>query len=462
MTEEKIIAVCFPRLYKTVRRFFSEVLGIVRKRVGKPETWPKAYFQHIEFRSPGSANIGWVEKQDISNVITQVWPEAAAAQSYRDACGDLEALQSRGKAVGHDISDLGAAYLAPLVRSYISRLDANFDESCFQKIYDDFETYLESEFVEARVFLQLQYLIGDTVTLELDGNHSIRKLDEDTARHIWFRAAMADVPGLPSFGRPRIIPMPEQFVLVGSFKFRKTDAGKISVLLHSEATRSGSAVRLVQPGSGPIKMIGYDYTGFFPENGRLGFREEYSRGKFSYSLNASVAEQMKRLWPDAFEVSKQLEKDPKKVATHIRIGITRYLGSFAERVAEDRLLDYIIALEALCGRGSDAVSYRIPLRIATLIGRNADEREKLFNLVAQGYDQRSKVSHGAASLTEPLDQPSERLILDLQATVLRTIHTNLRAEKKSLSKEKLIKLIDSAIRTQDRSVLESKIRPEFL
>jgi hypothetical protein len=53
---------------------------------------------------------------------------------------------------------------------------------------------------------------------------------------------------------------------------------------------------------------------------RVGKPETWPKAYFQ--LNASVAEQMKRLWPDAFEVSKQLEKDPKKVATHIRIGIT--------------------------------------------------------------------------------------------------------------------------------------------
>jgi hypothetical protein len=122
----------------------------------------------------------------------------------------------------------------------------------------------------------------------------------------------------------------------------------------------------------------------------------------------------------------------------------------------------VIALEALCGRENDAVSYRIALRVATLIGRDSDERERLFNLVAKAYDKRSKIAHGSAALTEPLDESSEDFLLDLQATVLRTIHTYLRAQKDSLNKQDVIGLLDSAIRRQDRAVLESKTRPEFL
>jgi len=377
-----------------------------------------------------------------------------------DACVELKALRDQGKAVGHDIGDLGAMFLGSLVKRYLSPLEANFDQSRFQEIYDESENYIDSEFCKARVFLHLRFLSGDIGTLELDAKHSVIKLDEPTARHIWSRSVMADAPGMSSFGQfPVIIPSPEQFVLVGTFEFRKADARRLSLFLHSEATRSSSAVRLVQPGSGPIKMIGYDHVGFFPESGRFGFREEYSKGKYAYTLNSSVAERMKRLWPDAFETSEELEADAERVPTPIRLGIMRYLGSFAEKVAEDPLLDYVIALEALCGRENDAVSYRISLRAATLIGRNSDERERLFKLVAKAYEQRSKIAHGSAELAE--SESGETFLLDLQAILLRTIHTYLRARRDSLNKQDVISLLDSAIRTQDRTILESKTRPEF-
>lgn len=298
MSEEKVIAVRFPGLYKSVRLFFSDVLGIVRKKLGEPAAWPKDFFPEIEFTATGGANTRWVEKPDVGGFIANLWPEAAKLSSYKDALSQLKTLQEERKAIGHIWGDLSAAYLAPLVQRYLHQLETAFDQSRFQGIYDDLEIYLDREFAKARVFLHLQLLTGDIggQALELDDRHSIIRLDEDTARHIWSRGAMAEVPGLSRFWGPRIIPLPEQFVLVGTLEFPKDDAGQLSLLLNSEATRSGSAVRLVQSGSGPIKLIGYDFIGFFPETGRLGFREEYSRGRFSYAMNASVAERMKRLW----------------------------------------------------------------------------------------------------------------------------------------------------------------------
>jgi hypothetical protein len=56
---------------------------------------------------------------------------------------------------------------------------------------------------------------------------------------------------------------------------------------------------------------------------------------------------MSKLWPNAFELSEQLEADAKQVPPPIRIGFGRYVGSFSEKLPEDRLLDYVIGLEAL-------------------------------------------------------------------------------------------------------------------
>jgi hypothetical protein len=101
MPDEKIIAVRFPSLYKAVRAFVMDALGIVRNKLGEPTNWPKTYFQQIEFSPPFGANIGWVEKQDFHALMTQIWPEAAALNSYQAACGELRRLKDDGRAIGH-------------------------------------------------------------------------------------------------------------------------------------------------------------------------------------------------------------------------------------------------------------------------------------------------------------------------------------------------------------------------
>lgn len=469
MAEEKIVAARFPPLFRAVRTVLLEALRILRERLGDPATWPKAPFQEIEFTSSGSRTTT-VEKYDLGEVLNRIWPEVAALESYKAASGELEALRKEGKAIAHFgfFSDLAAAYLGNFFRQYIRGLNADYAEPRFQDLYDRLEAYLASDFTKVKIILQLPQLKGELTGLELDQTHFIRKLDEDSARSVWSRGVMADVPARFRLSQltgleARFTVRPGDYVVEGIFEFPKSETGKMSLFLSSEERRSSWAFRLAYPGCGAIRFVAYDYVGFFPETGRILPGEEFPKGTFSYELTESVAEHIKRLWTDAFDVSRQLEADAKGVPTHIRIGMNRYLASFTEKVAEDRLMDYVVGLEALCGLEAEAVSYRIPLRVATLIGKDANEREKLFDIVAKGYAQRSKIAHGASAMTEHLDASGEKLLRQLQAILLRTIHTNLRAQKGGLPKKgDIIKLLESAIRTQERNTLESKISPEFL
>jgi Apea-like HEPN len=458
MEDETIVAVRFPRLYRAVRRFVSEALDLIRTRVGTPDNWPPNWFQEITFSGEGRSRREYVQKIDVGEVIRRIWPEVAVFQSYKAVCQELEKLGASGQ-----FGDVGPSHLGWFMTQYITGPNADFADSRFKGIYDDLEEYLGSDRVKIRAFFQLQHLKGEVSTLDLDRFHSIVKADESLARQIWTRSVGADIPARVGLELSSRFPVtPGEFVLVATFEFEKSESRNLSLFLNSEVSRSTCAFRLAYPGSGAIRFLTYDHVGFFPEFGRLGSRELYPTGAFYYELTPAVGERMSKLWPNAFELSEQLEADAKQVPPPIRIGVGRYVGSFAEKLPDDRLLDYVIGLEALCGRENDSISYRVPLRVSTLIARDSKEREKLFDLVSEGYAERSKVAHGKGTLTVPLDASREKWLLDLQTTLFRTIHTYIRARQNSLNKEQLIGLLDSAIRTQDRTVLESKIFPEYL
>jgi hypothetical protein len=68
-----------------------------------------------------------------------------------------------------------------------------------------------------------------------------------------------------------------------------------------------------------------------------------------------------------------------------------------ERVSDDdRLVDAWIALEALFStkRERGAIAYRTALRLATLLGATADDRQRIRDLVGLSYGLRSEVVHG--------------------------------------------------------------------
>jgi hypothetical protein len=80
------------------------------------------------------------------------------------------------------------------------------------------------------------------------------------------------------------------------------------------------------------------------------------------------------------------------------IALRRWESLSSGATNDDAIVDAWVGLESLLFRGpsSGEISYRVSLRLAALIGRDADDRRKLFREIRRrGYDARSKVLHGS-------------------------------------------------------------------
>jgi hypothetical protein len=70
--------------------------------------------------------------------------------------------------------------------------------------------------------------------------------------------------------------------------------------------------------------------------------------------------------------------------------------AYSRHSPEDRLIDLWIALEALVlPDGSGELRYRAALRLAQLVGEDAEGKTKAFELARRSYDCRSRVVHGS-------------------------------------------------------------------
>lgn len=89
-----------------------------------------------------------------------------------------------------------------------------------------------------------------------------------------------------------------------------------------------------------------------------------------------------------------------------RIAISRF-GGFYDRVDDsDKLIDLMIAFEALYLKGvKGELAFRLAARAATHLGNNAKERTSIFDLLKKVYDLRSEIVHG-----EITDLSKHRLI----------------------------------------------------
>jgi len=291
------------------------------------------------------------------------------------------------------------------------------------------------------VFLELSGLRSTVPSVELDPNHRIIVIEEDTARRLWMRNHFAEhavgfgAPLSPAVMHRTLDLCPGQCSLEVTFEIPKDQLNSLSLFLKKYADSASLACRLCHRGSGAIRFSAYEYVGFVPESGILGFDESLRRRSFSYEVDESAAAALCRRWSDALNISKSLISEPEEISTHLRIAIERFNSSFSEKIPADQLLDYMIALEACCSRENDAVSFRVPLRTATLIGANPSDRESVFKEIADAYKQRSHLSHGRDSTLTSSDLTvAQTYLLGLQEYLLRVIHFFIQAEIKGIKR----------------------------
>ena len=465
MPEEKFIAVTYPPLYRAMLALITDSVAALSGEFGDPPKWPEAQFYDVTFPASGGAQTSVAVRPNYGEALRKVWLKVVGLPSYGMAVTELRKLEKEGKAVGHWGSDLGSAYAFPLLEKYVAAgLPLRFQEEGFAKCYDEVESYLSSPTATVRMFLALQHLKSDLPTMQLDSNHRILTIDEETARRLLVRAYNAKYPitsGIPPLtGQARTLSplQPGDVALEVTFQYPKERSGSLSLFLKQELDCAATALRLSHPGAGFIRYHDYEYANFFPETGIFGFTAEFNPRRFSYVVNNEVAVYLTKRWPDSIAIAKRLVSETPDISTHLRIAIERFNSSFGNKIATDQLLDYMIALEALCSRERDAVSYRVELRVATLIGKDASDRQDVFDLVVGAYDERSHLSHGRMSkLTSGDSNTARAYLLKIEEAVLRTIHFFIQAEMKKKKKEEVLKIVDTAIATQDRTVLESSL-----
>ena len=116
---------------------------------------------------------------------------------------------------------------------------------------------------------------------------------------------------------------------------------------------------------------------------RPGMNPRMRGGKESL-LDENDANHLKKLWKNVAEGANR-EK--------VRLALKRF-GDTAERMsAEDKLIDYWIALESLFApEASSEIRYRAALRIASFLGEE-EERTEIYRDIGLSYDFRSAVVH---------------------------------------------------------------------
>jgi hypothetical protein len=142
------------------------------------------------------------------------------------------------------------------------------------------------------------------------------------------------------------------------------------------------------------------------------FSEQHSSNSLSeYSLATHEITELSDL------VAKTLKIDLEKRKS-LRIALDRFNRAYYEEENEDKLIDYIIAFEALFSSGKRRRSQHavIPVACAMLLGKSEEERNKITSLLDLAYKTRNHIVHGSDchEILKNSDYELEELVTDVE------------------------------------------------
>lgn len=160
---------------------------------------------------------------------------------------------------------------------------------------------------------------------------------------------------------------------------------------------------------------------------------------FEYQLNSKDIDKV-------LSIYQKLENLPE----FLRVPIDRLNNAFFKD-PKDKLIDYMIAFEALFSEGSGDLRYKISLRAARYLGRTPEERSKLFELFKLAYDVRSDIVHGRGKIRkESKNKLRERYGSNDESTLIEKLAKDI----EDLLRKTILKCLDGGITSQDELIQE--------
>ncbi len=190
------------------------------------------------------------------------------------------------------------------------------------------------------------------------------------------------------------------------------EQGSSAGLADEELATFELLLRLFQPGDVSVRRHGFVYN---PETGSPTFtwmrwglltpkpivEPLYKRPPFH--IHADTVRALQGFFSEYYHVVSQMPAS-------VRLAFARFNASYEKRDIVDRLIDLIIALEALFTAGSPGeVTFKVALRCGFWLKPPGSQREDLFRRIKRAYGMRSDAVHGRSKTKVPTDKQLEKL-----------------------------------------------------
>jgi hypothetical protein len=277
--------------------------------------------------------------------------------------------------------------LTRLLKSYYEQKE--FDRELFQKMYHDLEEFFYNDTIPLVETVPLHNFTGDVDNIDLGDGILIRKITTNEKEHFLDSAKWSSsLPYLHIIGLRYVIELRNNEKKVFDDDDRRnmerTDSTEtidrlITVLrLFKEGIFGVNAIRGKCDLDIPVLGIGT----------RSGLSFKYFHGK-TYNLSQNEIPEFKNLWQLMYKADLSADKS-------LHLAIRRFNYAYERDRYEDKLMDYMIAFEALFFKRGEVgeFAHKLASRVSHLLKDNFDDRKDVFNGMKDFYKKRGDVVHG--------------------------------------------------------------------
>lgn len=283
-----------------------------------------------------------------------------------------------------------------LYQSFDKATPFEFNSNVFDCVYARIEDFFYCEKIKFVLSAPLQNFQCELEKIELTKDLRIVRMSKQEREDLWrgsrYSGWIPDnlLPHLThclqlNFEKPKIFEDASQKINQNSLQEIPTEIARATF---DEVV---SALRLFKPGIVGFSMIITTPITWFPYGGGstnwYGKHFEPSR----FILTEPEVKEFKALFQE-FSQKESLLQD----SSFINLALRRFNYAHERKRPEDKLIDYMIALEtAYIVDDPGEYGYKIAIRAASLLGKTLHEKEEIFLEIKKAYHLRSKIVHGS-------------------------------------------------------------------
>lgn len=290
-----------------------------------------------------------------------------------------------------------------------------FQEDRFSAVYERVETFLFTTHIRFEAWVPLENFQSNTEKLSFEEGTEITLISDDTLRAWYDAVEFSEVGQLKALGWTHAIRVPYELEKVfGDTSLDKQGADEAEQRALARPEGILSALRLFKNGGvngGPLFITQRTWQPGKREFARWQYRKGRTLGP-PFHLDNSDVERLKQLLGFIQNLNESKFR-------FLLLALRRFNQSYERVDPADKLIDYMIAFEALYlndvnDQDRGEMRFRLSLRVAYFL-RQGTERRRLYREMRSAYDVRSATVHG----NEPKDPKVDGEEVSIQDFVSR-------------------------------------------